>query len=525
MLTTLHDLKTFFRENWQKGLEYFLASLLLIQFAGFVSVFSIQTDPRSMIQGRDADGAHIVGTAERTRWYLDNGEAPYGAVYYRIAHTFAEIAGRKFIGPESDTEKSERAHHLALMVFALMSVFASSWLLAGLVLRTRTEQMIWTGCLVALLLYNPVWARFVYRPHPDMVFGFVILTAVLLTIKMFQNPDNRLWFGLSGILWGLSGMFKLTMVVFLPALVILWVPPFKIEQVKRAAAYYLWALFGFVFLGLPQSLNFPRYIRFLFVQNAYGIGATRESVTFWFSQLYEQTSWPLLATLAIASVGYAFDRSRIPWVRMALIILVPTAYLFSYQSNYETDYYLFPIVLSILALVAMALAGRVPVTQKVRQAVLLSVAGAIWWNIGFVPETMEKELGPYLSCRTESVEIYRKIHEEVDNGRIFVIDPYIAFDRSRTKDRAFGGWQNDWSVVKSRSATAVAVNLEYAKFIIGPADPPHDVQMDAPNWRDMRTYLKQFSESSNGEVRDPDNHIWRRSLSTPNCHFEVWLRD
>ncbi|MGE0527060.1 MAG: hypothetical protein AB7G93_07275 [Bdellovibrionales bacterium] len=520
----MQELKAYARAHMRTWIQVALALLLLFQFAGFVSVFSAHIDPRSLLAARDADGSHIVGTAERTRWYKDNGETAYGAFFYRLVHTYSSLAGREFALPSSKVENRERAHHLAVMTLSLVSVFAISFLLASLVFRRLELRLALTAMLTALFLSNETWATFVYRAHPDILFGVAILGAFLLTAQGLRRPQEKIWFYLSALAWGASGMVKLTFVLFLPALLFLWVPPFTKENFKRALHYYLWMLPSYLVLGFPQSFNFPRSIRFLLYQSQFSLPATMESATTWARLLVHQMLWPLLLLLVLRRVSDHPVTLQGRW-RLLAVILFPLAVIFKQNSEYRSDYYLIPVVASLLAW--FALQPRVNLADAFPKVPVTNMATAIaflvvWLSVGLVPSKMEAELTPTLTCRDDATRVYLTLHEEIERGRVFVTDPYVPFDRTRTDKKARSSWENTWARVKEVGADGVVIYWPHASGYIQPGEPSHGRQVDSPNWRDMRTFYLSFQGQE--ETQDPDGTRWTKQFSS-NCGWEIWLKE
>ncbi len=511
------QLKSYFKENRKRLAEIFLGLLLLFQFSGFVSVFSEHIDPRSLLSSRDADASHVVGTANKTRWYKDNGESAYGAFFYRTIHTFGSIAGRDFNNPDSKVENHERAHHLAVMVLSLLSVFGISYLLSRLIFNELWQHLLFTASLTGLLLSNPVWATFVFRAHPDMMFAFFVLAAFLATNRAVKEGENSVWFKLSALLWGASGMIKLSFVLFLPVMWLLWMPPFNKQRAMVALKFYLWMLPSYLLLGFPQSFNIPRSLKFLAYQSQFSIPPTSESFFAWLSHLKTQGLWPLVAILVLAP--FATEKTR-PSLRVLPLILFPLFMLLRQNSEYQTDYYLFPVLAIALAWMALAVKGRLPTKKYIQSTSLAGVAAGVFFSVGLEPKSMEAELQKTLNCRPESQTIYRSIHKLVDEGRIFAIDPYTPYDRTRAGDRAKASWENSWDRIREIGATALAVNTSYAiRFASGEA-PSAAVQSYAPGWQTIRTYYQSLLGQE--KVEDPNGGTWTKVERA--CDWEIWLK-
>lgn len=515
----MQDLKIFFREHRSSLLKAFLGLLLLFQFAGFVSVLSEHIDPRSILSSRDADASHIVGTANKTRWYKDNGESAYGAFFYRTIHTFGVLTGREFANQDSASENSERAHHLVVMVLSLLSVYGISFLLGSLLFKNLNHSLLFTVTLTALFLSNSTWTQFVFRAHPDMMFGLFILAAFIATAKALSAGPESIWFKISALLWGASGMVKLSFVMFLPVIWLLWMPPFNKANFRLSVNYYLWMLPSYLLLGFPQSFNFPRSLRFLSNQSQFSIPATPESVQAWFADLSGQLLWP---AVAVAGLALFSPRKGQVYFRLLPLLLFPFLLLLKQNSEYQTDYYLIPIVSIALAWLAWGFSGRLKLrSEQAPLGPLLVFALAVFWSVGFVPKTMEAELDRTLGCRKQALDIYRSIHSHIDQGKVFALDPYIAFDRTRAGTQANSSWANNWARVTELNATALAINTGYAKKFVGDGDPSQGTKVDVPNWQESREFYRSLLGQS--QAQDPNKNRWIKTEEA--CGWEIWLRE
>ncbi len=518
----MDEVKSYLRLKQTALWRGLLVLVLLFQFAGFVSVFSAHIDPRSLLSARDADGAHIVGTANATRWYKDNGETAYGALFYRISESFSAVARRDFANLSSPVENNERAQHLVLMTLSLLCVFAIAFLISQLVVEGLEFKLLSTAALTALFLSNATWATFVFRAHPDMLFGLFVLGAFLFTSLMLDQPNDRKWFYLSALMWGLCGMVKLTFIIFLPAAIFLWIPPLRRENLQKLVKFYLWMLPGYLLAGFPQSFNFPRSIRFLIQQSQFNEPMTAESLGRWGRDIVGQTTWPLIAILIFALVSSRAPQRRV--LRLLPFVLLPTLVIVRQNSIYRADYYLIPVVCMFLAWVCISLRGRLsfPKNWRMGRVVPIGFFAVIWLTVGLVPQTMEAELGPTLICRQDALRVYDRIHQEMDRGIVFLLDPYVPFDKTRARDRGVSTWSNTWGVVAKTHATGIALNLSMAAKYLGEGEPAHNVQVDSPNWPEVRDYYRSFQQKS--ATVDPSGGKWKR-VEASSCGNEIWLKD
>ncbi len=495
--------------------------MLLFQFAGYVSVFSENIDPRSILSSRDADASHIVGTAAKTRWYKDNGESAYGPFYYRVIHTFAFFVGREFARDGSAVEKNEMAHHLAAMTLSLVSIYGMAFLLSSLLIGNLAGRLAFSMVVTALFLSHPVWASFVFRAHPDHFFALVVLAAFLATAKAITEKENELAFKLAALLWGAAGMVKLSFVIFLPALMFLWMPPIRKDTFHKTVRFYLWMLPSYLALGFPQSFNFPRSIRFLINQSQYSLPATAASVSKWISELGSQLLWVGILVLSIALVTKK-PANRHETIRLAAVILIPLIVLLKQNSEYQTDYYLFPIVAMILALAAQTVRGPYFLrAEKFQNLVLAGISLFTFLSFGFVPLTMEREMTPTLICREEAHKIYTEVHKMADEGKIVVVDPYVPYDRGRGRDQIKASWSNHWDRVRAEQADALVINTDYAGRFLTSGEPAHGVKVDVPEWQKVRIF---YSSLKNEIAQDTNGQVWTKAM-TVKCPWEIWIKD
>ncbi|MCB0329114.1 MAG: hypothetical protein KDD70_05610 [Bdellovibrionales bacterium] len=218
------------RSLWEEIFRYrvnvitlVLSVALLCQFANILTYIAANVDSQSIIAATDDDASSGIAKVVKTRWWSDNGWAHYGRFYFRTAHSLQYFWGMTAAPSGAQAhEVWERTAHFSIMLISLLSVYGYCYLLSTVLTSSRPHRLASTVLFVALGLSNSTWIEFVLRAHPDHLFALVCGLAFYVSARWLTSiNDERLFVG-SALLWGIAAATKLSIVLMIPAFLLLF---------------------------------------------------------------------------------------------------------------------------------------------------------------------------------------------------------------------------------------------------------------------------------------------------------------
>lgn len=508
-----------------------------------------------VIVAEDTDSAHGIEVLEHTKLLNDNGWYSYGPLYYRIAYVL------KHLDPITYTEKyeklrslKERSWHLALLQTSFLALIALILVFVGLVGGSLFERALSICVFLAILFLNRSWPEFVFRAKPELVHTLFVALGTVMTVRTLQNDpqilikSSRKWptsLWLACLFWGLALASKHLALIFMPGLLLLWIPPLNKESLKSAAKFFL-AIFGFYLLtAYPNSLKLGIHFKKLSTGD---IAATHRMGDFTSFLMYLKGTLPTfyLLPLALVSLYVLFisfsptaAQSRAPrtqnqfksW-RYILIPLFPFLYLGSRIFLVPTNQYHLPIMASsiILVLIVARPAIQEWAGKRRNKAPLLFPLGSaailiLLAGLRPVPKAIAKLYTHRSACRDEIETVIDKINRAVKSDKRVAMDGYVPFSTDVTQGEygKNGKSGQRWGItIQNLEDTDYFVTKKsfYSRFI----DPTmHDYVMidHKENWKELRSFYATLNEGK--DFKDLSGKTWSRTYQD-KCDYEVWER-
>lgn len=501
------------------------ALILLAQFAANTGYIARVADHGAIVGIQSDDASNAIQVALRSQWWNNNDFMPYGPVYFRLANSIRQLVPWSGFFAAGTIEARETAVHFSLLFVSLLAAVALAGTLAAILCERKDAWLILTAVLTATLLADPVWSKMLLMAHPDFLFAYVIALAFLSTLQALHQPESSFWFKTAALLWGVAAATKLTIVLFVPVLLIVWGRPWRRENLRTTWRFGLWILFGFLLIGFPQNFLVPKMIKFLMRQSTLSVRPGLEDLLDWGrlfgTQLWRPALFLVLAALLLprrTDMRFLYDRKTLS--RGALLIAVPTLWMISRKVLSPYDYYPMPfcaLLLVMLALLLRQTRAWVPVA-KVSLGILTLVL-ACRFVIGFVPQSLAETAESMQACRPEARQVYGQIQALVGAGKKTYVDPYVPSPTGAT-DALVRSWHMTWPEFSQAGFRAAVLRSSYyARYL---ADPPSSyVTIENPNWAQVRDFYRLFQNQT--ETRDPEGHLWRRTHHDA-CELEIWER-
>ncbi len=510
--------------------------LLLAWISGFILVlqvmnlhsYVVQTvDHQAMVSVNDDDAAWNVAKTIKTRWWKDNGWALYGPGYFRLNHSVHYLWGRT-ADPRNEgaNENWERTAHHAVMTTALLSVVGIALLIACHLLVPWWQRFLFAFGFIGAFTSVPAYSEFILRAHPDMLFAFLTVAALAFTIRMFIQPQEKLWFLLSACLWGFSIAAKLTTALCAPGFLLLFVPPFNRNNFKRGLKYLGVMLLAYFIIGFPQTIVLNRPVKMILEIGGLSTPVTWASVNSWI-KLFAQQGLPFFGLMWLACIDFTTRKWTLPkgarW-RIWAFVALPFLILLTKNMMVPAAHYTVAFI-SMLCL-AMAMFWRPPLAQYfTRKDEYPILRGILFFALvlaafGSTPKVMQAELNKRVECRPEARDLYSRVKDLYIQGRNIWVDPYIPTITDAPNSRVEVSWEKTWSGYARGNWTVLALSREFMGKYIG-ADIDDYTKTDTKGWAGMREFYLAFANGD--EAKTPEGHIFKRVYQN-SCKQELWLR-
>lgn len=527
---------------------YLLAHLSL--FSYFLASVS---DPRGVLSARDDDAGVVVSKAVRSRWYNDNGWVPYGPFYMRTIHSLHQLVYFPFSGLDEGTSRSdsiEKGHHFLSMWVSLICLYALSALLGLLVSRS-----LWIPfSLVFFILFSqdPVWVEMIFRAHPDVMFAFLIalathytLVAVRLSRFGFEKRKPKRAFIVSAICWGLAASTKLSIILFIPFLVLLWLVPIRkhgeqsslfpdSSQLRTALKYWGYAFLAYLLIGFPQNFIFGRAIRFLMDQSRHSMPIDWERFSRWWELWFSQGWRPALLILLSAilpviihrgfgsKVHFRLRLSLTQIAQVSLLTILPFALLISRGVSSPHTYYTLPFVASHLVILAFILRSlrsfsaqpliKKPALQFALILLVLSVVNAI-------PEGVKASLEKHNLCREEAHEVYKIVSDLQRKTPQILLDPYVPYAQGIASKTPV--WWTTLEDFRRIQPHTMVLNKKYYQRLLGKT-PGTYMKRETNKYFDSQKFYQPIAQVKEvGGLVKIEDSTFRLSLQR-ECGWQVW---
>lgn len=500
----------FLRPHWRTPL-LILGALVLTSQVAILGSFCVKNqDQKAVIYAQDNDASRAIQTVQKSRWWNSNHFAPYGPLYYRLAHTIAVFT--PYEGPDSYSPEiaSERNHHLALQLASLFALVAWAFLISSILLQETWQRLLLTPLFVAILTDN-YWANMVIRPHPDLLFALTTGLATWATARWIFEDEREDLFKWMGLAWGVAFGTKMTLILFIPAYALLFFPWKKAHLIK-ALQMVGWMLLGYTLIGFPQSLSYGKVLKFLLGESAVTMPANAESVQKWIDLFVSEILPAIVLVFGVSLVS-----SRLPArvekkkiLRLLAFCILPCLILLTRRQAYSIGHFTLPFFSCLIIGVAYILRRMFPVH-------LYPVFLVAYLMIPTVPKAYDEYLREAQVCRQEAREMNKLLEDLQKKNQLVAHDPYVPTSTHYPK---FSKqiWGMRWGDIEAVKPQAIALNSKfYNRYLAAPAE--HLWQKEVDEWPTRAEFYQAFHDQI--EVKAPNGTLWKKTY-TNDCGMELW---
>lgn len=518
-----------FKENtsfWMKALLVGAFLILAAQFAALSGYIAQSATTQSVVQATDNDAGNSIGVGLRTHLWNDNHWNPYGPVYYRLAAFIGYFTKDAFKDPSfNEAQSREKNRHFVLMLVSLISLFTAAFVIARFFTNDLFLQILSTVALTAAFLADPTWSVFIFRVHPDHTLVLTIAALTTMSLYWLSNRQNEKWLQLSAIAWGVAASTKLSILLFGPALIVLFYP-WNRKAIQMFLAYMFLAFFV---VGFPQNFDIFGPLKFLKTQSRNVLPPDFNSIAGWASLFKEQLWRPLLVLFGIVLFSanapfISWSKNRRLFFQAVCFLTVPTLVLFSRKIISAHHYYPMPFVITLLFLAGLILQNLLrfewmnlhfhPFLQRPLGRITTLVLFA--FVIQPVPQEVHRVVAEQDQCRPEAAKVEEHISKASQQGHKVLVDPYVPY---RPKDpHVREVWGTTLKHLEETGPQLIVLKNSYNRRYLSSDPFQTEFLSDLEAIRDF--YGLFFEKTS---TVDPAGHRWTK-IHEDACTWSVWQR-
>ncbi len=562
---------------WQKQNPWFLhkialfvAGLLLItHLTTLASLLINYSDPIGTVNSFDPDGGFGIEISKKTWLIGHNGSTLYGPVYYRLGALVHRLMSFNYNVQDpmaADTGADgnfERSVHFHMLLINLLSIYGAFFLICWCLTASRFFQIMGTVVLVSLCLRNEWRSGILFFVKPDHLFAMTMTIAGYYTLRWLSlgTRSSLKWMSAA---WALAASTKLSVIFFIPALVVLffgfeWLAKAKSLNTKsewldlsksfarRFWFFILCTSLLYMVIGFPQNLDVGGYISYLLRQSE---STSPVDWAFlkdkWLYYFGLDLLYPLLGLFVLAmllplrkATDFQIRKSHL-WL-FFIFMIVACGFLFSKKTIAPFEWYSFPFINMfwlLFVFAALYFSDRFSLAKLSLMGVrfsaikrhelfpflfllILAIPASLVKDFMFPQETFAA-FKRGVACRTEAKAFQHKIDSLAATGKTILADPYIPadFEMNRKSKKVRGEWQMSQEKLKELNPDYIALNEKFYNVFLptelgGPGAPI--------------TYMKDTTEAvnfyllffKNSEATDRFGQTWKK-IHQDACKFELW---
>jgi len=498
-------------------------AMLIGQLVVMTGYLAAASNHRGVVSARDDDAGAAIEQTVNTRLYNQVTSHFYGPVYFRVAHVIAALAPLDTGGANLDRRETiERGNHLILMFVSLASLVGLAYLLVSIISTDFAIRLAGTSCLVYLLLSNETWRLFVFRAHPDHLFGLLVAVATILSFRALQRPDEPDRLRTAALAWGVAAGTKLTILLFAPAVFLLIWNRLDRAALLRTFRFGGWTLLAFLAVGFPASIQLDKSFKAMVYQSQFSVAPTIASGFEMGGTFARQLILPLLFLLVLGIVcGSRRRSSNGGLLRFVGIMHIPLFLLLARRVLSPDEYYPIPFVALSLVCLALVLRSRVEgfVTLRWRPAML--VATILVWSLtaGWTPRGLGKTLAKQTECLAEAEDLYAVVKDLQANGKHLALTPYFPFNRADDTNVVLF-WSAQLAILEAEKLEYVGLNSRYYERFFDSQRHGY-VAADGTSIAEGARFFALFADKQ--QTTDPRGRSWQL-IRRDDCGFELWQR-
>lgn len=474
--------------------------------------------PKAIVYSSDNDAGRAIQTAQLTRWYNSNHFGPYGNLYFRFAHTIAAFSPDLHDKEFSSIENDERKHHFALQLTSLFSLLVLCGLLSFILTQDWIATLLLGNVLFHLSIQDGTWPFLIFKAHPDHLLMLATAAAGYFTIHYSKDKTEKN-FILAALMWGVATAVKRATVLFIPSFLFLFLSEgLNRESLKKGFQFIGYMLLAYLVVGFPQNFGFYKHIKFMLAESQNSRPPTLESVTEYFSLIFNQTKYILLAFLPIHLLFG--KRERIITWRMLVFSLLTLLMVISNRMVTPHYHHAMPFIGCFLVTMIYVIKLLPVLDFKYKTAALFVISLTALYFLRDLPTAFLEQRDHQLICRPEAFKLLAMIKEEQKtSGIILGREPYFPFDSSKEglSKQYWGASMQDFDRDNvSLFGTKRSFGEQFLKD-----GPEYNMLEKANNWKDKQDlYRRVLTED---QFTTPVGHTYKK-IHEDSCGFQLWKR-
>ena len=499
-------------------LAIFFSLLLCFKLSSYAISLFPTLGSKAVIFSKDNDAGRAIQTAELSRWYNSNHFAPYGNLYFRLAHTFAKL-GPQLTDPDwSSKENEERTHHFALLMVSLFSLTLLCWFLVKNLTPILWQSIGLTNVLLYLALQDAVWSRLILKAHPDHLLMLTIAVASASLLRYTRSRSQQ-DFVMAALLWGLATAVKRSTVLFAFSFVfIFFVEGLNRTQFKKGLNFLGLMLIAYFAVGFPQNFSIYKHVKFMLGESHNSRPPTLESIIEYLHLFFDQTKYLILAFISV----HIFLGVRSNLVNWKFAVFTALAIVMTLSSRMVTVHYHHPMpAIACLLVFAMYLVKAMPVINfKFKKFIAFLLLLPALYFTRQIPSSFAEEAKATLECRTEILSLMEKIKnlqskENLKLGR----DPFFPFDSN--KDNSFQYWGASMQDLDRDNIGLLGIMRSFGSQFLEEG-PKYNMYERAANWHDKQILYRAVLETDSFITPKGNTYI---KIHEDKCGYMLWKRN
>jgi hypothetical protein len=526
----LSTIRSFNFVTWRQILLSLSIILCLTQFTQISSLLHSHSDNQGMTLAGNDDAGTAIAVAIKTKWWNDNTWRPYGPLYYRIVHTIAKIVNIPDIKDYDSEELNEYNHHYILLLVSLISIYVIAFLLASLITKDSILKGVYTLLITSSLLASKHFASLLFIAHPDFLFCAFMLYGFICLFNQINNPNDKKYYYLTAIVWGLAASTKMSIILFLPStLFIFHKAPVK-KYIQNLIHFYGLMLITYFLIGFPQNFIFWKVLKFLNYMRAYSKPIDMPFFLGWLNLIYDQFQVAVIFVSGLCLLPLRGDRkyNLRKSLTFLLICIIPFILLISRKMTHAYSLYPIPfgiVLLSAIIIFLKAIISKLNFEINNKTWMITLIFALICtigkFTIGFIPSSIASEYLALRGCLKERSASYKIISDHLKKGEKVIIDPYMPYSASK------GHLVSRSYTAKTLSEITSEVKLigfsGYGGRFTSKDEPSEYVKTYVREYNaDMEKIKEYYNLFKDKElVTGPQGRTWKKIYSD-NCSQELW---
>ena len=470
--------------------------------------------PRGQVFALDNDEGRAVEVSMATRWYNSNHFAPYGNLYYRFSHSLADLISVSSEDGLTPEENREKAHNFSLKLVSLLSVFSLGLFVGWILWGGSFVLPLFASAFTLLATDIPLWGQWIFRPHPDHLLILMVAIATFFFARHLAQVENKKWFIVSALCWGLAMAVKRSTAVFVPGILLVMLIPLNKESARRTLFYIGYMLTSYLIIGFPQNFGFMKHISFLLYESSLHHLGDWESISANSFQIYKQLFY--LVPIGIGASFLSSSREKLISRKLLLFIVLSYVIFMARKMSFAGDQHTMPVAIStfVILLLGMLHLNRFRYTRHALVIVTIGCLAFIKLH-GMSPVYLENR-ALQTKCLPEMKDLNTFLADKLSHERRLLKEPYFPFT-ARMEPFITTLWGLEWDKIDESVAFLGISRMSFETY--APVHPSNLYGKELDRLTEKKKFYQSLRDVS--EVTSPGGLKFRKIISG-NCGYDLW---